>query len=64
LKSKYDLLADDFDNLKSKDGDLTNLLDITKNLNIIFMATTLAFIATTAYLKTRKPKAKPEPKTT
>jgi hypothetical protein len=64
LKSKYDVLADDFDDLKSKDGDLPNLLDITRNLNYIFMTTTIVFIATTAYLTTRKPKVKPEPKTT
>ena len=62
LKSKYDLLVDDFGDLKSKDCSLTNLLGITRNLNIIFMTTTMVFIATTAYLATRKPKVKPEPK--
>ena len=59
----YYRLLSDLDELKSKHDDLTNLLDITRFLNYIFIMTTIFFIATTAYLTTRKPKVKPESKT-
>ena len=62
--SDYDRLLGEYNDLKSENDVLADVLDITKNLNYIFMMTTIIFIATTAFLSIRKPKVKPESKTT
>lgn len=58
LKSDYDSLQTDYSDLKSKYDELTADLGSTRNLNYLFIITTIIFIATTLYLTIRKPKVK------
>ena len=62
--SEHDSLLSDYNDLKSKLEHLTGDLGTARNLSYIFIVTTIIFIATTAYLAIRKPKMKPELKTT
>ena len=66
LNSSYYELEDDckelnstYNALKANYDDLTVDFNTAKNLNYLFIITTIIFIATTAYLVLRKPKAKP-----
>jgi hypothetical protein len=64
LNSSYNELKSDYDGLKSKHDALTSDLGTTRNLSYVFIMTTIVFIATTVYLATRKPRRKPELKST
>lgn len=71
LQSKYDNLVASYnssqtelDDLQSKYNALTNELNITRNIMYAFLITKIVFIGTTVYLAIRKPKVKPELKTT
>jgi len=64
LLDMYNQLQFDYDDLKSKHDALTGDLGTAWNLSYLLVITTIVFIATTVYLTIRKPKVKPELKTT
>ena len=71
LQTNYDAMNMSYNSLNSSYNELTSKHEATiselnyiKNLMYIFIITTIAFIATTAYFAIRKPKVKPELKTT
>ena len=64
LNSDYNSLQADYNDLKSEHEALTTDVGTTRNLNYLFIITTIIFIATTIYLAIRKPKVKPELKPT
>jgi len=58
LNSTYNTLQSEYNSLKSKHDALSADLSSARNLSYIFIITTIAFIATTAYFATRKPTVK------
>jgi predicted nuclease with TOPRIM domain len=64
LLDMHSQLQSDYDDLESKHDTLTGDLSTTRNLSYALIITTIVFIATTVYLAARKPKRKPELKST
>ena len=64
LNSSYNTLQDSYGEPQSDQEAITNELSTIRNLMYIFIATTIILIATIVYLVVRKPKVKPELKTT
>ena len=60
LLDMYSQLQSKYDDLKSKHDTSVDALGTTRNLSYVFVMTTMIFIATTAYLATRKTKVKPD----
>lgn len=59
LNSTYNTLQSEYDSLKSNDEALTADLYAARNLNYIFIITTIIFIVTTGYFAVRKSRVKP-----
>ena len=64
LELSYSSLEDDYTELNSKHDTLISDLGLARNLTYVFIITTLIFIASTAYLAIRRPRAKPKAKAT
>lgn len=63
LLSDYQSLNSTCNSLQSKQEATISELNYVRNLTYIFITTTIIFVAATVYLTIRKPKAKPESKT-
>ena len=64
LYSNYTSLQSDYNFLNGKYDDLLSEMNIIKNLMYVFTITTIILVATTVYLAIRRPRVKPELKTT
>ena len=64
MNSRYNSLNSSYNELTSKHEAIIGELNYIRNLMYVFIITTLIFIASTAYLAMRRPKAKPKVETT